>query len=145
MKLFNPKAFLLSIISICAVFMTNSCSSLLDDEPAWYRYEGVEEMHYIKGYENTAASFVNDLNSVMHIFDQTSFTTNDIIKEVNRVVEKYDNDVISGVFSLQKSTKSANGPWKVAKTWSMNYNSRFNASVKSEEIPEASIAELGLE
>lgn len=102
-------------------------------------------MHYIKGYENTAVSFVNDLNSVMSIFDQTSFSTNDIIKEINRVVEKYDNDVISGVFSLQKSTQSANGPWKVAKTWSMSYNSKFNASVKSDEISEASIAELGLE
>ena len=145
MKLFNPKALLLSIISICAVLLTNSCSSLLNDEPAWYRDECVEDMHYIKGYENTAVSFVNDLNSVMSIFDQTSFSTNDIIKEINRVVEKYDNDVISGVFSLQKSTKSANGPWKVAKTWSMSYNSKFNASVKSDEIVEGSIAELGLE
>lgn len=95
----------------------------------YYKYENLEDLEYISitPYgEGTIESFLKELTYIMNNFDGTLFSQNELVSEIREVVERYDDGLISGSFSLMKSNKGPNGKFKVAESFTLSYSDKYD-------------------
>lgn len=123
----------ISLACFTAICCLGSCSKT--SESAYYKYFGLEEMYYIESEYNTAAAFFSELGAIMSKYDGTNFKENSMITDINKVVSKYNNGVVSGTFYLKKSPKSDQGPWSNVKSWTLKFSSIYSKSTSIAERP----------
>jgi len=114
---------LITLVLVGAISLVNTSCSKTETEVVtsiYYQFDGLEELKYITGNESTVAAFLTELNSVKEQYAGTSFNESDLISDINIVVSKYDNGVISGTFYLKKST-SGGESWSQVKSWTMKF------------------------
>ena len=97
----------IALIGIFALSCMCGCSKDDDKEyEAYYKYFGLEDMMYISSEEYKAAAFFEELGNIMDNNDGHYFTESSLKSQIESVVRRYNNGVISGTFYLKKTTKS---------------------------------------
>lgn len=129
----------LSIALTCVIVLSSVYGCSKDDEEfsAYYKYFGLEDMYYIQAEEGIAVAFFNELGTIMEKNDGHYFTDSSLKSQIEKVVRKYNNGVVSGTFYLKKTTESKDyGPWTTVASWTMNFASRYTrAESISSNIP----------
>lgn len=116
------KTFLAACV---AVVSFAACAGLGDDETAYYKYEGLEELEYIIGEEDTVIEFAEELAEVLSDLDGTDFTQAEIKNKTKAVVREYDYGVMRGTFWLTKSA-TENGTYKKVQSYTLHLNSKYD-------------------
>ena len=115
------KFFALAAVVICLIAGTTSCKKG-GIVAASYKFDQkeIDELLVADGGTAEAADFIQEMNSVMASFSGTEFTDFEIISAFQKVVDKYNNRVISGTFSLYKALGDSDD-YKSIKTWTMKF------------------------
>ena len=100
----SVKRISFAIAAFVTIMITNGCNKA----PVWYTYFGLEDMYYILAEEKTAVKFFNELSDIMNKYDGTNIDENKMKDDIDRVVKRYDNGVLSGSFSSRKSNNLLN-------------------------------------
>lgn len=114
------KKLLLLIATVCCIALTSSCQKT----GATCGYDATE-LKYIdtpEGY-TAAQNFLNECQSVNGSFDKTEFTENEYISAMEKVVNKYDHQYISGPFKIFKDNEK-----NVIKTFNMTFAENLEKS-----------------
>lgn len=106
-------------ILTCVAF--SSCTKVV---VANYKFN-VDDVKYVEGQEATVTEFVNDLNAVLKKLNGTAFTDAKIISETQKVINKYDNGVLTGNLLLQKMGDT-DSEFRTIHTFTLHHNSKYD-------------------
>jgi hypothetical protein len=84
----------------------------------------VEKLNFVSGQDAKAAAFIAELKAVMTDIASREVTDELVIAKTQAVVEKYNNDVISGTFELQTSNNPTSG-FKTIKSFTLTLNPKY--------------------
>ena len=90
----------------------------------YYKYTNVENLNFVSGQEAKAAAFIAELKAVLADITSREVTDELVIAKTQAVVEKYNNDVISGTFELQTSNNPTSG-FKTIKSFTLALNPKY--------------------
>lgn len=109
------KKTMMAAVALICMTMTSivftSCKSEekteIKTEQVFYKLDG-DDLQYVKGHEDVALAFNNDLTEVMESVNYTYVKENELIDRIQAVVDTYNNQYIKGNLKLQKSTDATN-------------------------------------
>ena len=122
------KILMAAVALICMTMSGIVLSSCGDDddnpvqEIAYFRIDS-SDAKWVDGYDATYQAFVSELSAVLNVVQYGGIDDNKVIRDVQTVVDQYNNDVISGTFELKKSSDNVN--FKTLHTYKMQFNSRY--------------------
>lgn len=103
---------------ICVAASFSSCKK--DVVAAQYKFEKSELLELQCKDSATGEKFFTELGEVNQRFANTEFSDNDLIVSYTEVVNKYDNGVIAGTFSLYKAEGTSQN-FRPIHTWTMKF------------------------
>ena len=90
----------------------------------YYKYTNLENLKFVSGQDAKAAAFIAELKAVLADIESREVTDELVIAKTQAVVEKYNNDVISGTFELQTSNNPTSG-FKTIKSFTLALNPKY--------------------
>ena len=117
---------LLTLLVACMGMVVQSCSNDEMKVRVYYGYDATG-LRVVSGHESTGTAFINDLNNAITSMQDQNVTDAQVIQKVQTVVDKYNNDVISGTLLLKSGALPSTENMSTIKTFLMTLNPQYLA------------------